>query len=58
MPKRVTITLSDEQLSAIEDWRSLQRPIPNQNDAIVNFIQSEINLKKETDTYLEKVKKQ
>jgi len=38
MPKRVTVTLTDEQLNQIEDWRSKQRPIPPQNDAVLHFI--------------------
>jgi hypothetical protein len=42
MPKRITITLDDNLLNLVEDWRGKQRPIPSQQDALTTMIKAGI----------------
>ena len=47
MSKRVTVALDADTLQLIDDWRSKQRPIPSQNEAINKFIQEGLKILKE-----------
>jgi hypothetical protein len=44
MPKRVTVTLTDTTLKAIDDWRRTQTPIPSQSEAINKFLKDGMKL--------------